>query len=59
MRHEDTEHARTLGVAVALGAAMGAAGGAVTGHVGVWVAAGILAYIVITLFSGSWDRDRT
>ncbi len=59
MTHDDREHARSLGVAVALGAAMGAAGGAVTGHVGVWVAAGILAYLAFTFFSGSWKRDRT
>ena len=60
MTQQEIEHGRSLGVAVGLGAAMGAALGAATGHVGVWVAAGIAAYIVITFFAGrSPDRDRT
>ena len=46
---EELHHARSLGLSVALGGAMGAALGAVTGHVGIWVAAGIVAYIAITL----------
>ena len=60
MSQSEIEHGRSLGVAVALGAAMGAALGAATGHMGVWVAAGIAAYIVITFFAGrSSDRDRS
>ena len=51
--HEEINRARSLGLAVALGAALGAAGGAVTGHMGVWVAVGIAAYIVITV-AGTW-----
>ena len=51
---EDVHKARSMGVSVALGAAMGAAVGAATGHMGVWVAAGIAAYIAITIFSGAW-----
>jgi len=35
---------------------MGAALGAATGHVGVWVAAGIAAYIAISLAGGAWSR---
>ena len=34
---------------------MGAALGAATGHMGVWVAAGIAAYIAISL-AGAWNR---
>ena len=49
---EEVQHARTLGLAVALGAALGAAMGAALGHMGVWVAAGIAAYIAITLVGG-------
>ena len=48
----EVHHARTLGLAVALGAALGAAMGAATGHMGVWVAAGIAVYIVITWIGG-------
>jgi hypothetical protein len=36
---------------------MGAALGAVTGHIGIWVAAGIAAYIAISLVSGVCNRD--
>jgi uncharacterized membrane protein YoaK (UPF0700 family) len=52
---EELHHARSLGLSVALGAAMGAALGAATGHTGVWVAAGIAAYIAITLV-GAWNK---
>jgi len=58
MSQQEIEHGRSLGVAVALGAAMGAALGAATGHVGVWIAAGIAVYIVITLVAGSSNRDK-
>ena len=51
---QELHHARSLGLSVALGAAMGAALGAATGHMGVWVAAGIAAYIVISLVGGAW-----
>jgi uncharacterized membrane protein YoaK (UPF0700 family) len=53
---EELHHARSLGLSVALGAAMGAALGAATGHMGVWVAAGIAAYIVISLVGGVWSK---
>jgi uncharacterized membrane protein YoaK (UPF0700 family) len=53
---EELHHARTLGLSVALGAAMGAALGAATGHMGVWVAAGIAAYIAISLIGGVWRK---
>jgi hypothetical protein len=53
---EELHHARSLGLSVALGAAMGAALGAATGHIGVWVAAGIAAYIVISLVGGVWNK---
>jgi uncharacterized membrane protein YoaK (UPF0700 family) len=53
---EELHHARTLGLSVALGAAMGAALGAATGHMGVWVAAGIAAYIAISLIGGVWSK---
>jgi uncharacterized membrane protein YoaK (UPF0700 family) len=61
---EELHHARSLGLSVALGAAMGAAIGAATGHMGVWVAAGIAAYIAISLVGGAWsekpnDQRRT
>jgi hypothetical protein len=61
--HEELNKARTLGLAVALGAALGAAMGAATGHMGVWVAAGIAAYIAISV-AGTWkpksnDQRRT
>jgi uncharacterized membrane protein YoaK (UPF0700 family) len=55
---EELHHARSLGLSVALGAAMGAALGAVTGHVGIWVAAGIAAYVVISLVGGAWSNKR-
>jgi hypothetical protein len=32
--------------------------GAATGHMGVWVAAGIAAYIAITVAGGAWTRNR-
>jgi hypothetical protein len=44
-----------LGLAVALGGAMGAAIGAATGHVGVWIAAGIVMYIAISVAGGAWS----
>ena len=53
---EEVHHARSLGLSVALGAAMGAALGAATGHMGVWVVAGIAAYIAISLAGGAWNR---
>ena len=53
---EELHHARSLGLSVALGAAMGAALGAATGHMGVWVAAGIAAYIAISVVGGAWNR---
>jgi hypothetical protein len=53
---EEVHHARSLGLAVALGGAMGAAMGAATGHIGVWVAAGIAMYIVITAIGGAWSQ---
>jgi uncharacterized membrane protein YoaK (UPF0700 family) len=53
---EELHHARSLGLSVALGAAMGAALGAATGHMGVWVAAGIAAYIAISLAGGAWSK---
>jgi hypothetical protein len=37
---------------------MGAAIGAATGHIGLWVAAGIAAYIAISIVGGAWTRDR-
>ena len=46
---DEVHHARSLGLSVALGGAMGAALGAATGHIGIWVAAGIVVYIAITL----------
>jgi len=61
---EELHHARSLGLSVALGAALGAAMGAATGHMGLWVAAGIAAYIAISVVGGAWnkksnDRRRT
>ena len=53
---EEVHHARSLGLAVALGGAMGAAMGAAIGHVGIWVAAGILMYIVLTAVGGTWNE---
>jgi hypothetical protein len=35
---------------------MGAAIGSATGHMGVWVAAGIAAYIAISLAGGAWSK---
>ena len=52
---EEIHHARSLGLAVALGGAMGAAIGAATGHMGIWVAAGIGMYIVLTIVGGTWS----
>lgn len=52
---DEVHHARSLGLAVALGGAMGAALGAATGHIGIWIAAGIAMYIVITLVGGVWS----
>ncbi len=54
---DELHHARSLGLSVALGGAMGAALGAVTGHVGIWVAAGIVVYIAITLVGGVWKNS--
>ena len=61
---EEVHHARSLGLSVALGAAMGAAIGAATGHIGIWIAAGIAAYIAISMVGGAWntkpnDQQRT
>jgi hypothetical protein len=53
---EEVHHARSLGLSVALGAAMGAALGGATGHMGVWIAAGIAAYIAISLVGGVWNK---
>jgi hypothetical protein len=36
---------------------MGAAIGAATGHMGVWVAAGIALYIVISVVGGAFKND--
>jgi len=58
---EEVHHARSLGLGVTLGGALGAAAGAATGHMGVWVAAGIVLYIAISLAGGVWkekSRDR-
>lgn len=55
---QELHHARSLALSVALGAAMGAAIGAATGHIGLWVAAGIVAYIAISIVGGAWRRDR-
>ena len=55
---EEIHHARSLGLAVALGGAMGAAIGAATGHIGIWVAAGIAMYIVLTLVGGTWNNRK-
>ena len=56
--NEEVNHARSLGLAVALGAALGAAMGAATGHMGVWVAAGIASYIAITGAAHAGKRRR-
>ena len=53
---EELHHARSLGLSVALGASMGAALGAAVGHVGIWVAAGIAAYIAISLVGGALNK---
>jgi hypothetical protein len=37
---------------------MGAAIGAATGHMGVWVVAGIAAYIAISLVGGAWSKKQ-
>jgi hypothetical protein len=55
---QEVHHARSLGLSVALGGVMGAAMGATTGHMGVWVAAGIVVYIVISVAGGAWKQDR-
>jgi len=55
---QELHHARSLGLSVALGAIMGAAVGAATGHKGVWSAAGIAAYIAISLVGGAWKHER-
>lgn len=54
---QELHHARSLGLSVALGAIMGAAVGAATGHRGVWGAAGIAAYIAISLVGGAWKHE--
>ena len=54
---EELHHARSLSLSVTLGAAMGAAIGAATGHIGLWVAAGIAAYVVISLVGGAWSKE--
>ena len=53
---QEIHHARSMGLAVALGGAMGAAIGSATGHMGVWVAAGIAVYIAISLVGGAWSN---
>jgi uncharacterized membrane protein YoaK (UPF0700 family) len=53
---EELHHARSLSLSVTLGAAMGAAIGAATGHIGLWVAAGIAAYVAISLVGGAWSK---
>ena len=53
---QELHHARSLGLSVALGGAMGAALGAATGHMEIWVAAGIVAYIAISLVGGAWSK---
>jgi uncharacterized membrane protein YoaK (UPF0700 family) len=53
---QEVHHARSLGLSAALGAAMGTALGAATGHLGIWVAAGIAAYIAISLVGGAWSK---
>jgi uncharacterized membrane protein YoaK (UPF0700 family) len=55
---QELHHARSLCLSVALGAIMGAAVGAATGHTGVWGAAGIAAYIAISLVGGAWKHER-
>ena len=55
---EEIQHARSLGLAVALGGALGAAMGAATGHMDIWVAAGIAMYIVITIVGGAWNQNK-
>ena len=55
---EEIHHARSLGLSVALGGALGAAMGSATGHMGIWVAAGIVLYVAITLVGGAWKRDH-
>ena len=52
---DEVHHARSLGLAVALGGAMGAAIGAATGHIGIWIAAGIAMYITISVVGGAWS----
>jgi hypothetical protein len=37
---------------------MGAAIGAATGHIGIWVAAGIVVYIAITIAGGARKTNR-
>ena len=54
---EEIQHARSLGLAVALGGAIGAAMGAALGHIAVWVGGGIVMYIAITLV-GTWKQDH-
>jgi hypothetical protein len=51
---DEVHHARSMGLAVALGGALGAAIGSATGHMGVWVLAGIAVYIAISLVGGAW-----
>lgn len=55
---EELDHARSLGLSVTLGGIMGAALGSVTGHMGIWCAAGITAYIAISIVGGAWKHDR-
>ena len=55
---DEVHHARSLGLAVALGGAMGAAIGAATGHVGVWVALGIAMYAALSV-AGAWKREKS
>jgi len=55
--NEELDHARSLGVSVALGGALVTTMGAATGHMGVWVAAGIAAYVAITLVARLGKRN--
>jgi hypothetical protein len=38
---------------------MGAALGAAVGHIGIWVAAGIVAYIAISVVGGAWSNNAS
>jgi hypothetical protein len=55
---QEVHHARSMGLAVALGGALGAAIDSATGHIGIWVAAGIAVYIAIT-WVGSMGQEKS